>query len=53
MSNKLSFDLTRSANQLKTLDEASRTELGFPYNLYATKMIRTFAYGGLREQILS
>ena len=33
--NLASFDLTLSADQLKTLDEASRIELGFPHDLYA------------------
>lgn len=51
--NLASFDLILSPDQLKTLDEASRIELGFPYNLYATEMLRTFAYGGMREQILA
>ena len=31
--NLASFDLTLSADQLKTLDEASRIELGFPYDI--------------------
>jgi aryl-alcohol dehydrogenase-like predicted oxidoreductase len=51
--NLASFDLTLSADQLKTLDEASRIELGFPHDLYAKGMVRTFAYGGMRDQILA
>jgi aryl-alcohol dehydrogenase-like predicted oxidoreductase len=51
--NLASFDITLSAHQLKTLDEASRIELGFPHDLYAKEMPRTFAYGGLRDQILA
>ena len=51
--NLASFDLTLSADQLKTLDEASRIELGFPYDIYAKPMARTFCYGGLRDQILT
>ena len=35
--NLASFDLTLSADQLKTLDEASRIELGFPYDMYAKR----------------
>jgi hypothetical protein len=35
------------------LDEASRIELGFPYELYAKELPRTFAYGGLRDRILA
>jgi aryl-alcohol dehydrogenase-like predicted oxidoreductase len=51
--NLASFDLTLSADQLKTLDEASRIELGFPHDLYAKEMVRALAYGGLRDQILA
>jgi aryl-alcohol dehydrogenase-like predicted oxidoreductase len=51
--NLLSFDLTLSADQLKNLDEASRIEPGFPYNLYAKAMPRAICYGGLRDQILA
>jgi len=49
--NLASFDLTLSADQLRTLDEASRIELGFPHELYPKS--RTFTYGGLRDQILA
>jgi aryl-alcohol dehydrogenase-like predicted oxidoreductase len=49
--NLASFDLTLSADQLRTLDEASRIELGFPHDLYPKS--RTFTYGGLRDQILT
>jgi aryl-alcohol dehydrogenase-like predicted oxidoreductase len=51
--NLASFDVTLSADQLKTLDEASRIELGFPYDIYAKAMPRAVCYGGLREQILA
>ena len=51
--NLASFDLTLSADQLKTLDEASRVELGFPYDMYAKPMPRAVCYGGLRDQILA
>jgi aryl-alcohol dehydrogenase-like predicted oxidoreductase len=51
--NLANFDLTLSADQLKTLDEASRIELGFPYDIYAKAMPRAVCYGGLRDQILS
>ena len=50
--NLASFDLTLSADQMKTLDEASRIELGFPYDIYAKEMPRAICYGGLRDQIL-
>jgi aryl-alcohol dehydrogenase-like predicted oxidoreductase len=50
--NLASFDLTLSADQMKTLDDASRIELGFPYDIYAKEMPRAICYGGLRDQIL-
>ena len=51
--NLASLDLTLSAEQLKTLDEASRIELGFPHDMYAREMVRAIAYGGLRDRILA
>jgi aryl-alcohol dehydrogenase-like predicted oxidoreductase len=51
--NLASFDLALSADHLKTLDEASRVELGFPYDIYAKAMPRAVCYGGLRDQILA
>ena len=51
--NLASFDLTLSANQVKTLDEASRIDLGFPHEFYTKDLVRTFVYGGLRDQILA
>ena len=51
--NLANFDLTLSAEQFKRLDEASRIELGFPYELYAKEMPRAIAYGGLRDRILA
>jgi aryl-alcohol dehydrogenase-like predicted oxidoreductase len=51
--NLASLDLTLDANQVRTLDEASRIELGFPYELYAKDLARTFAYGGLRDKIVA
>jgi aryl-alcohol dehydrogenase-like predicted oxidoreductase len=50
--NLASFEVALSAEQLKTLDEASQIELGFPHDLYAKELPRTFAYGGLRDRIL-
>jgi aryl-alcohol dehydrogenase-like predicted oxidoreductase len=51
--NLASFDLTLSADHLKTLEEASRIELGFPYDIFSREMARAMAYGGLRDQILA
>jgi diketogulonate reductase-like aldo/keto reductase len=51
--NLASCDLTLSADQIKTLDDASRIDLGFPYELYAKEFPRAIAYGGLRDKILA
>ena len=48
-----SLELTLSAGQLRTLDEASWIELGFPYSIYALESARSTMYGGLRDQILA
>ncbi len=50
--NLSSFDLELSAEQLTALDEASRIELGFPYDLYNSAMLRSLAYGGMRDRIV-
>jgi hypothetical protein len=51
--NLASFELTLSADHLKTLDEASRIELGFPYDVFAKPIAQASCYGGLRDQILA
>ncbi len=49
--NLASAELSLSAEQIKALDDASQVELGFPYDFYAKEMVRTFIYGGMRDQI--
>lgn len=51
--NLASFNLALSPEQLNTLDAPSRIELGFPYDLYGKELLRAFASGGLRDQILA
>ena len=48
-----SFDLTLSEEQVKTLDDASHIELGFPHEVFLREMPRTLLYGGMRDQILA
>ena len=48
-----SLDLELSAEQLKSLDDASRIDVGFPYDLYSKEMIRASAYGGLRDRLVA
>jgi aryl-alcohol dehydrogenase-like predicted oxidoreductase len=50
--NLASLDLDVSAEQLKSLDEASRIEPGFPERLYGTDMVRAIRYGGTRDRLL-
>ena len=49
--NLASFEVTLSQNQLNKLDDASRIELGFPYDLYPKS--ESITYGGMRDQILA
>jgi len=49
--NLASSTLVLSEDQVKTLDEASKIEPGFPYNLYPKS--RAITYGGMRDQIIA
>ena len=46
-------DLSLSADQLKPLDEASRIELGFPYDIYTKDLARGSIYGGMADRIIA
>src|ERR1700681_2068330 len=50
--NLASLDLELSAEQLKSLDEASRIELGFPESIYEKEMARSIRYGGTWDRLL-
>jgi aryl-alcohol dehydrogenase-like predicted oxidoreductase len=50
--NLASLELTLSAGHVKSLDEASAIELGFPHYLYNKEMTRGLAYGGMRDRLL-
>jgi aryl-alcohol dehydrogenase-like predicted oxidoreductase len=51
--NLASLDLELAPAQVKALDNASAIDLGFPYSMYAKDLPRSFAYGGMREQIVA
>jgi aryl-alcohol dehydrogenase-like predicted oxidoreductase len=51
--NLASLELKLSAEQLSALNDASAIEMGFPHDFFAKEMVRTFAYGGLRDKILA
>ena len=50
--NLASLDLELSAEQSKSLDEASRIELGFPQSIYEREMVRSIRYGGTWDRLL-
>jgi aryl-alcohol dehydrogenase-like predicted oxidoreductase len=47
-----SLDLELSAEQLKSLDAASRIELEFPQRLYEREMVRAIRYGGVWDGLV-
>lgn len=51
--NLASFEFELTREQISTLDQASAIEMGFPYDFYENEMVKTFAYGGLRDKILA
>ena len=51
--NIASLSLTLTQKQLSELDTASQIDLGFPYSMYQRELVRTIAYGGMRERILT
>ena len=50
--NLASLELKLTPEQLRTLDEASRIEPGFPYSLYAKEFPRVLMYGGTGDKLL-
>jgi aryl-alcohol dehydrogenase-like predicted oxidoreductase len=50
--NLASLDLQLSAAQLKSLDEASRVDLGFPQEFYAKDLVRSLRYGGVADRLV-
>ncbi|MGB6451136.1 MAG: aldo/keto reductase, partial [Steroidobacteraceae bacterium] len=51
--NIAALDVRLSREQLKLLDDASAVSLGFPHEFYQRDLVRTFAYGGLRDRIVT
>ncbi len=48
-----SLSLALTPEQVNVLDEAGQIELGFPLDMYKRDLVRTFAYGGMRDLILA
>jgi diketogulonate reductase-like aldo/keto reductase len=51
--NLASADVSLSAGQLETLDQASEIELGFPHGFYTRDLVRGMIYGGMRDKIVA
>lgn len=51
--NLASLELILTREQVAALDEASAIEMGFPHDFFDNELVKTFAYGGLREKILA
>ena len=51
--NLASSVVSLSTEQLKTLNEASRIELGFPHEFYTRDMVRGLVYGGMYDRIIA
>src|ERR1700720_1413426 len=49
--NLASLDMELSAEQLKSLDGASRIEPGFPQSIYDREMVREIRYGGTWDRL--
>jgi aryl-alcohol dehydrogenase-like predicted oxidoreductase len=50
--NLASLDLELSAEQLKSLDGASRIEPGFPESIYERETVRAIRYGGVWDRLV-
>jgi aryl-alcohol dehydrogenase-like predicted oxidoreductase len=51
--NLASAEVSLSAGQLETLDQASQIELGFPHEFYTRDLVRGMIYGGMRDKIVA
>jgi len=49
--NLKSLEVTFSSEQFRRLDDASAVPMGFPHDFLAADMVRTFAFGGMRDRI--
>ncbi len=51
--NLASLELQLTPDEVSVLNEASAIDMGFPHDFYAHEMVKTIAYGGLRDKILA
>jgi hypothetical protein len=52
LDNLARLEVELSAEQLKSLDGASRIELGFPQSIYEKESVRAVRYGGVWDRLL-
>jgi hypothetical protein len=50
--NLASFQFDLLPDHLKVLDESSRIDVGFPYDLFTKPPIQSLLYGGMRDRLL-
>jgi aryl-alcohol dehydrogenase-like predicted oxidoreductase len=50
--NLVSLDVELSQEQLKSLDQASRVDLGFPHSIYSKEFAAAIRYGGMWDRLL-
>ena len=46
------LEIELSPEQIRTLDDASQIQLGFPHEFYEKEMVRNFVYAGTRDKLL-
>jgi aryl-alcohol dehydrogenase-like predicted oxidoreductase len=51
--NLASLELSLSAEQMRTLDEASQIDLGFPQTMFDKELVRGLMSGGMADRIIS
>lgn len=50
--NLAAVEIKLSPEQIKTLDDASQIQMGFPHEFYEKEMVRGFVYAGTRDRLL-
>jgi hypothetical protein len=48
-----SLELSLAADELKTLDEAGRIDLGFPQEIFTRELTRGLRSGGMADRIIA
>jgi aryl-alcohol dehydrogenase-like predicted oxidoreductase len=51
--NLASLDVQLTKEEVAVLDQASAIDLGFPHDFYELELVKSMAYGGMRDKILA